>query len=456
MREAAMKRFFIFVLGALICQTALGIPPKFHIEIFQPNSDALDINNFGKVIGKCNHWTCGDPPYFLYTDGNYQVLYGAASAFALNDQGFFLGRLADYSQFIGNGTTWEYLPAAITQNARYAEDLNDNGVIVGRHNGQSAFYYENGIYTEIGLYKGIGSSGHRINNAKQIAGSAYNGTNASPRTEAFLYDAGTFHDIGQLNNSNYSESYTYTNVSALNDFGAVVGDSNYRAYIYQDGVISAVPGLADFHYSRASDINNQGTVLGYYDMSATTSADTYWFLFFEGVLYRLTDLLTDLDGGTFQGFALNDHGDIAGRYGNSEGLYSFIATFIPPAVVEVDVDPWRVSNSVKPDSNDAIFVAVMGSRTANGDPIDFDVSQIDPATLKLGAGEAANIAVNPLLGDYDHDTISDAAFAFRTQDTGILCGDSDVTLEGETFNGDQFAGTSTIATTDCDTGGCHP
>lgn len=450
-----MQKLLVFVFSTLICQTAFGSPPKFNIEIFQLKSEATDINNFGKVIAKCNYFACEVPPYFLYSGCDYQYLYGAASAFALNDQGYFLGRLADGSQFIGDGTTWEYLPAAITQNARYAEDLNDNGVIVGRHNGQSAFYYENGVRTEIGLYKGFGSSLHRINNAKQIAGYISKGTNANPRTEAFLYDAGVFHDIGQINNPNYSGSYTYTNVYALNDFGAVVGDSNYRAYIYQNGVISDVPGVADFYYSRATDINNQGTVLGYYD-ATTNSGDTYNFLLFKGVLYRLDNLLTHPDGGAFQGFALNDRGDIAGRYENAQGLYSFVATFIPPATVEVDIDPWSVSNSVKPESGDTIFVAVMGSRTASGDPIDFDVTQIDPDTLKLGVGEAANIAVNPLFGDYNQDAISDAAFAFKTQDTGILCDDPDVALAGETFNGDQFEGTSMIATTDCETTACHP
>jgi hypothetical protein len=124
--------------------------------------------------------------------------------------------------------------------------------------------------------------------------------------------------------------------------------------------------------------------------------------------------------------------------------------------VEIDVDPWSPANIVKPDSNDQIHVLVMGSNTATGDATDFDVYQIDPDSLKFGVGEAPSISGYPLYGDPDNDSNTDALFAFQTQDTGILCDDPDVTLLGETFSGDPFAGTDAIETTDCDTGGCHP
>ena len=128
----------------------------------------------------------------------------------------------------------------------------------------------------------------------------------------------------------------------------------------------------------------------------------------------------------------------------------------PPAAVEIDVDPWSTANIVKPDSNDSIVVAVLGSNTATGDATDFDVYQVDPDSLKLGAGEAPNIALSPLYGDYDGDTNTDAAFVFKTQGTGILCDDPDVTMQGETFSGDPFEGTGAIVTTDCATARCHP
>ena len=76
--------------------------------------------------------------------------------------------------------------------------------------------------------------------------------------------------------------------------------------------------------------------------------------------------------------------------------------------------------------------------------------------LKLGPGEAPNIAVSPLYGDYDGDSNTDAAFVFRTEDSGIFCEDTEVTLMGETFSGVPFEGTDAITTADCEATGCHP
>ena len=102
-----------------------------------------------------------------------------------------------------------------------------------------------------------------------------------------------------------------------------------------------------------------------------------------------------------------------------------------------------------------IPVGVLGMNAAAGDTMDFDVSQIDPASLKLGIGGAQNIAV-PLLYDIDEDFQGDAVFGFNTADTGIFCGDTEVSLTGETITGEEFVGSDSITTTDCAyDGSCH-
>jgi hypothetical protein len=111
---------------------------------------------------------------------------------------------------------------------------------------------------------------------------------------------------------------------------------------------------------------------------------------------------------------------------------------------------------VKPSSNSTISVAVHSTSVADGDSVDLDATQANPSTLKLGVGEAANIAV-PLVNDWDGAIIDDIAFGFRTQETGMLCGDTDVTLEGETYAGYPFTATDFMNITDgVDGGGCHP
>ena len=133
------------------------------------------------------------------------------------------------------------------------------------------------------------------------------------------------------------------------------------------------------------------------------------------------------------------------------------ASIIPiPATVEIDVDPWSSANIVKPNSDNPIVVAIMGSSTGTGDATNFDANQVDPASLKFGVGEAPNIAVMPFIADFDGDTNTDTAFGFGTQAAGIFCGDTEISLTGETFGGQAFTGTDSIDTTDCVTGSCHP
>ncbi len=104
----------------------------------------------------------------------------------------------------------------------------------------------------------------------------------------------------------------------------------------------------------------------------------------------------------------------------------------PPKVVDIDVQPWDVTNMIKPSSDNPVPVAVLGMSTAAGDAIDFDASQVDASTARFGLGEAANIA-SPWVSDVDADTEVDMVLGFGTQDSAILCGDAEVSLTGETL-----------------------
>lgn len=126
-----------------------------------------------------------------------------------------------------------------------------------------------------------------------------------------------------------------------------------------------------------------------------------------------------------------------------------------PTVIEIDVDPWSTANIVRPASDTTIVVAVMGSSLASGDAQDFDATQVDPVSLRLGIGEAL-ATTSGAVADYDEDTNADVAFGFSTQDTGIFCNDTEVTLVGQTIDGESFTGTDTIDASDCDATSCHP
>ena len=117
-------------------------------------------------------------------------------------------------------------------------------------------------------------------------------------------------------------------------------------------------------------------------------------------------------------------------------------------LVAIDVDPWSSANEIRPASNNLFPVAVLGAA-------DFDATQVDESTVKLGVGGASNVAT-PLVFDVAGDAEADFILGFRTEATGIFCGDTEVSLVGETLTGDAFIGTDTITTTDCIDLGCHP
>lgn len=127
----------------------------------------------------------------------------------------------------------------------------------------------------------------------------------------------------------------------------------------------------------------------------------------------------------------------------------------PPDVVQIDVSPWDAANEVKPASNNLLAVAIHGMSAAGGDAIDFDAEQVNPLTVRLGVGEAPNVAV-PWLQDVDGDEQNDMIVGFDTSQTGIFCNDVEVTLTGETLLGKGFVGTDAISAVDCADTGCHP
>jgi hypothetical protein len=131
---------------------------------------------------------------------------------------------------------------------------------------------------------------------------------------------------------------------------------------------------------------------------------------------------------------------------------------LEPDVIPVDIDiqPFDAANAVSPSSDNPIIVAVHSTSVGDGDAADFDATQVDATTLKFAIGEAPNVAATPWVQDLDGDSDSDVMFAFRTQDTGIFCDDTEATLTGETYAGEAFTGTDSVTTTDCVDAGCHP
>jgi hypothetical protein len=124
-------------------------------------------------------------------------------------------------------------------------------------------------------------------------------------------------------------------------------------------------------------------------------------------------------------------------------------------LVDIDVDPFNAANEVRPNDDYQVTVGVLSMSTADGDSIDLDASQVDPASLKFGPAETFN-SLAPLIGDLDGDAHDDLLVGFSMLDSGIACGDTELQLSGELYSGLPIEGVDSITTTDCETTSCHP
>ena len=107
-----------------------------------------------------------------------------------------------------------------------------------------------------------------------------------------------------------------------------------------------------------------------------------------------------------------------------------------------DIKPSSFPNSINPKSKGKIPVAILTTDS-------FDATTVDPTKVLFGATGTEAASVHSALEDVDGDGDTDMIFHFKTQKTGIQCGDTSASLTGETFGGQAIAGADSIRTVGC-------
>ncbi len=110
--------------------------------------------------------------------------------------------------------------------------------------------------------------------------------------------------------------------------------------------------------------------------------------------------------------------------------------------VAIDIKPGSDPNSINLKSKGVIPVAVLTTP-------EFDAADVDPTTVGFGPDTAGIAHSAAHLEDVDGDGDIDLLMHFRTQETGIQCGDTYATLTGETFDGSPIEGSDSIKTVGC-------
>jgi 6-phosphogluconolactonase (cycloisomerase 2 family) len=117
--------------------------------------------------------------------------------------------------------------------------------------------------------------------------------------------------------------------------------------------------------------------------------------------------------------------------------------------IEIDIKPENGTNPINPRSHGVTPVALLGSE-------DLDVADVDLTTLRFGPNEAApahDLAdgwpYRDPLRDMNGDGFLDLLMHFRTQETGIQCGDTETKLTGHLLDGTSIEGMDKIRTVGC-------
>ncbi len=109
--------------------------------------------------------------------------------------------------------------------------------------------------------------------------------------------------------------------------------------------------------------------------------------------------------------------------------------------VTIDIKPSSFPNSINPKSRGVIPVAILTTDI-------FDATTVDPLSVRFGPN-GAEVHGKGHIRDVNHDREPDLVLHFKTQATGITCGETSASLTGETFDGEPIQGSDTIKTVGC-------
>jgi probable HAF family extracellular repeat protein len=228
---------------------------------------------------------------------------------AINASGQVVGRLGGFhAGFYNNGTVTDLgvLPGADPSlDASAVLGINTSGQIVGWGANQSgepvdAFIYSNSAMVSIGTFPGtvpfgVVSQANGINDTGQITGAALkdNGL-ASSSYDAFIYDNGTWIDIG------LGEGFAINAAGQVTGVLSSVPDSTQnlpivmvgRAFIYSSGSVTDLGTLPGGTTSVGYAINGAGQIVGASAVAGNSGTHAF---FYNGAMQDMNALVSTTD-----------------------------------------------------------------------------------------------------------------------------------------------------------------
>lgn len=435
---------------------ALADPPNYEIKEIKPDGTGtgVGINNSGQVVGEYEPSPGGgELRAFLYSDNEAHDIGTLGGGFArardINDSGQITGfsTLSDeetINAFLYSEGVMEDLGNLGGENPQsLGLGLNNAGEVTGSSLGppegtrQAAFLYSGGTMQRLDLSLELGpcldrSIGRDINDSSQVTGEVVAPVSGGCMWKAFIHSAGETLLIGDLLPGQDTRGV------AINDSGQVAihaFEPDDGGYLYADGEVERIGSVIP------RGINNSGWVVGRTDLDFV---DAHAFVYIAGELFNLDDLVTDLTGWErlFDAHDINDSGQITGVGTTAGGTPSaFLLT--PLSInVRIDISPDSEKNPINLRSKGNITVAILSTGS-------FDATQVNWEGVTFGPDEATEIHQRSHVKDVDKDGDMDFLMHFKIGETGIRCDDGNVTLSGETFDGQSFIGTDEVKVVKC-------
>lgn len=294
-------------------------------------SFAISLSGNGLVLLSTDSRSTGDPGnYFVSDGGRLRDLglraYGLNSPTAfINNAGVVAGTAyfdAGPRAFIDYNGQVKMLAGSGNSTAR---DLNNAGQVVGSYassadSGHPFLYDANGQFIDLGTLGGRNGRALAINENGLVVGEATLAGDSSWHAAMWVPLAGRVIDLGTLDGG------TYSMAKDVNDNGDAVGNSSVlvdgvmreHAFLYTEGTMRDLGTLGGRH-SEAMQINNLGQVLGRSERADRTREIDAYFVYADGLMTDIADLVDDLGITTVIRARLGDNGYIAGYGRDTSG-----------------------------------------------------------------------------------------------------------------------------------------
>ena len=238
----------------------------------------------------------------------------------------------------------------------------------------------------------------------------------------------------------------FTEATGINDSGEIVGNyissvGSFQAFKLSGGLLSVIqPPAATL--TEAGDINQHGQVVGSF---VDPNGVVHGFVMSDSGS-PIVDAPDAASPNFTQAKGINDSGSLVGWFDEGGGkVHGFLAIPVGMTVVAIDIAPRNKQNAINARSGGQIWVGILSEIDAAHafDP----VSQVDTSSVKFGP-EGAELTQFKVR-DINSDGLLDLVLQFQLGGTGIDCGDTQATLTGATFGGQQYRGTDSVKTIGC-------